>query len=250
MATPFSSSQANFRLGVGKNLFVIYYGWLIEDADGTPGREANLIAEARPDLVIASFYTFEPKYPNLSPQVRDLLHGAGVRLIAYVDTNYAQREAAVVEAEVKDYLAQGVDGIFYDQVYNFLDDQYTEYYTELYQFVHSQDKLVIVNTGIGQPGEEIMKICDILMVEHAWQELYQDNPWFTNYPPQRFMGNSSNEHENQVDYAVAVRDTQTGWANGVGWHFSTDHYIELPDWFLDYTASLGYGGPATRPADQ
>lgn len=238
-------SPTNFRSVIGKNLFVIYYGWLIEDPDGTPSQEALTIAAARPDLLIASFFTFEPKYLNFSLQVMELLHGAGVRVFAYVDTSYGTRELDTVKLEAADYLGQGVDGIFFDQVYNFLDDSYLDYYQELYNLVHNQGKSVIVNTGIGNTGQDVMKVTDILMVEHAWREQYQHNSWFSEYPAERFMGNSSNEHEVYVDSKLAVEDTQEAWANGIGWHFSTDHYVTLPDWFLTYANKLGYGTPET-----
>ncbi|HEX2913327.1 MAG TPA: spherulation-specific family 4 protein [Chloroflexia bacterium] len=237
---------AKYRFIKGKNLFVIYYGWLIADPSGTPNEYARLIAAAKPDLLLASFYTFEPKYLNLSPQVRELFRDAGVRIFAYVDTNYGNRPVEEVKAEAIEYLRQDVDGIFYDQVYNFLDDAKSDYYRELYTLAKNQLRAVIANTGIGQPGEEVMQVTDILMVEHAWRELYQSNTWFKKYQPERFMGNSSNEHPElntvyQIDRNTAQLDTTEAWANGVGWHFSTDHYIDLPEWFLQYAFSLGYG---------
>jgi hypothetical protein len=180
--------------------------------------------------------------------VRKLLQKAGVRIFSYVDTGYGQRDQAVVKAEVNDHLSQDVDGIFFDQVYNFLDSRHTAYYQELYEWVKSRSKQVIVNPGIAQPGKAVMSVTDILMVEHAWKELYRTNPWFRRYPPERFMGNSSNEHPDlQPGYLIncetAVRDTQEAWANGIGWHFSTDRYITLPAWFPEYSAKLGYGNP-------
>lgn len=230
-----------------RNLYVIYYGWLIASPDGQPNQEAIAIAGARPDALIACFYTFEPKYYNLSPQVRDLLHAAGTRIFAYVDTSYGMRPLEQVEAESLEYLANDVDGIFFDQVYNFLDDTHLAYYQRLYALVHARTKTVIVNPGIAQPGESIMSITDILMVEHAWRGLLQTNPWFRKYRPERFMGNSSNEPdpEQHFDYVVgpdtAVPDTLEAWANGLGWHFSTDRYILLPEWFSAYARNVRAG---------
>lgn len=84
-----------------------------------------------------------------------------------------------------------------------------------------------------------MSVTDILMVEHAWRELYQTSTWFKNYPSERFMGNSSNEYPGYaVDYDSAVKYTREAWTNGVGWHFSTDQYVNLPEWFQKYTKTL------------
>jgi hypothetical protein len=234
---------ANYRPITAKNLYTIYYGWLIADPEGTPNQEAYAIAAARPELLIAFFYTFEPKYTNLSEQVRKLMANAGVRLFAYVDTDYGRRDLEAVRAEVNEYLAQDVAGIFFDQVYNFLDNSRLSYYQEISSMVRSHTKAFIFNTGIAQPGEEIMNVTDIMMVEHDWRKLYQANSWFAKYPPERFMGNSSNEHpglyfDQPINADIAVRDTMEAWANGVGWHFSTDRYISLPVWFSEYAAKL------------
>ena len=227
-----------------RNLYVIYYGWLIASPDGQPNRAAQAIAAARPDALIASFYTFEPKYPNLSPQVRDCLRAAGTRIFAYADTSYGARPLAEVEAEASDYLAQGVDGIFFDQVYNFLDDAQLAYYQRLYALVRQHGKTVIVNPGIAEPGQAIMSVTDLLMVEHAWRGLIETNRWFAKYPARRFMGNSSNEPDSEqhfgylVDKDTALRDTREAWSKGLGWHCSTDRYILLPDWFAEYARAI------------
>ncbi|MEI7769335.1 MAG: spherulation-specific family 4 protein [Chloroflexales bacterium] len=224
--------------------YVIYYGWLIADAAGTPGPAATAIAAAGPGVLIGFYYTFEPKYPNFSRQVRDLLRAAQISFFAYVDTDYGNRPLAAVEAEARDYLAKGVDGIFFDQAYNFLDDRQTPYYQQLYALVHSSQKSVIINTGVAQSGEAIMEVTDILMVEHDWRLLPQLSPWHGRYPPTRFMGNSSNEagteryFDYRIGYEAAVRDTHEAWASGIGWHYSTDHYTTLPAWFSDYARSV------------
>lgn len=226
------------------NPYVIYYGWLIADAAGTPGPAAAMIAAAGPRALIGFYNTFEPKYTNFSPQVCEILHAAQIDMFAYVDTSYGNRSLTEVEAETYDYLAKDVDGIFFDQVYNFLDDQQAPYYQKLHALVRSSGKSVIVNTGVAQTGEAIMDVTDILMVEHDWRTLYRQNRWYARYPPERVMGNSSNEpgteryFDYRIDYATAVQDTEEAWANGIGWHYSTDQYTTLPAWFLDYARSI------------
>jgi hypothetical protein len=111
---------------------------------------------------------------------------------------------------------------------------------------------VIVNTGVAESGEAIMDVADILMIEHDWRSLYRMNPWYAQYSPERFMGNSSNEPGTQryFDYRVtcetAIRDTREAWANGVGWHCSTDRYTELPPWFSEYARGIADGGARAR----
>lgn len=229
------------------SLYVIYYGWLISTPEGAPNAQAHAIAAAQPKALIAFFYTFEPHYPNLSEQVRELLQGSGVALWVYVNTDYGQRALDEVKAEAVEYLSQGVDGIFFDQVHNFLDDTCSEYYQVLYDLVHSYGKTVVLNTGVAECGERIMDVTDVLMVEHDWRAMYRSNSWQARYPATRFMGNSSNEWPPEtlfgytVDCDAGVRDTREAWANGIGWHFSTEQYIELPDWFVRYAHQVGYG---------
>ena len=194
------------------------------------------------------FHTFSPRYPNLSPQVRDLLHSAGTRLFPYVDTNYGHRPVEEVEAEAIEYLAAGVDGIFFDRADNFLDDAHAPYYRRLKDLVSAGQKMVILNTGVAQCGEAIMDHADILMVEHDWRRLYQATAWRAVYPAERFMGDSSNEPDAdtflgyRVDGARAAQDTREAWSNGIGWHTSTDRYIHLPLWFAAYVHAITRSG--------
>lgn len=224
--------------------YVIYYGWLISAADGTPGPAATAIATARPELLIGCYYTFEPKYPNFSWQVCDLLHAQQIALFAYIDTDYGNRSLTTVEAEARDYLAKGVDGIFFDRAYNFLDGRQTPYYQHLAALVRHSQKSIIVNTGVAQSGEAIMDVTDILMVEHDWRMLHQLSPWHRRYPSARFMGNSSSEvgtdcyFNYRIDCTTAVRDTYEARERGIGWHYSTNHYTTLPTWFSDYMHSV------------
>src|SRR6266487_4263018 len=95
------------------NLYVIYYGWLISDKIGTPGPAAMAIAAARPEMLIGFYYTFEPKYPNFSQQVCDLLHAAQIKLFAYINTDYGDRHLAPAKRKARDNWPKGVDGIFF-----------------------------------------------------------------------------------------------------------------------------------------
>jgi hypothetical protein len=227
------------------NFYVIYYGWLIAGESGAPNRVARMLAAAQPRILIGAFATTQPHLVNMNPQVRDLLHAAGSQLFAYVPTSYAARDIGEVEAEVTHYLAAGIDGIFYDEVYAFSDDAKQEYYLRLYALAKDCGRAVITNTGVACSDESIMCVTDILMLEHQWRSFHEASQWCSSYPAERFMGVSSNEPGAHtclgyvIDEDVAVRDTRAAWSHGVGWHYSTDRYIELPAWFSGYVGALG-----------
>ena len=229
------------------NFYVIYYGWLTSDSSGSPNSLAAAIAAARPQMLIAVPYTFQPRFLNLSSQVCDLFHSVGTRIFAYAATGYGARDRGVVGAEVADYLASGVDGIFYDEVVSRLDRAQRKYYQHLYALVKDRGQTAIMNTGVAESSESLMEVADILMLEHQWRAFAQTCPWRSRYSPERFMGNSSNEpgstaHLGQiVDHDMAVRDTREAWARGIGWHYSTERYTELPAWFADYTRAVRDG---------
>ncbi|MEI6043041.1 MAG: spherulation-specific family 4 protein [Chloroflexota bacterium] len=225
--------------------YVIYYGWLVADQVGQPNQIARLIAAAQPQILVAAFYTDLLGCTNLSPQVQELLHTAGVKILAYVPTYYGLREHNSVKSVVRHYLKQGVDGIFFDEVYHFRDKDHLDYYQTLYEMVKEAGQQVILNIGLSHTDPLIMEVTDILMVEHRWRDFYRQCCWRTNYAPERFMGNSSNEPGSYkslgylVDLVKAVGDTLEAWENGIGWHYSTDHYIHLPEWYKDYTRLVG-----------
>ena len=226
------------------NLCVIYYGWLTSDSSGRPNSLATTIAAARPQALVANFYAAQPKFMNLSPQVRNLFHSVGTQIFAYTATGYGARERGAVQAEVADYLANGVDGIFYDEVAAHMDRAQSKYYQYLYALVNNHGRKVIMNTGVAESSEALMDVADILMLEHQWRAFSETCAWRSKYSPERFMGNSSNEPGSSaylghtIDGNVAVRDTLEAWARGIGWHYSTDRYTELPPWFAAYTRAV------------
>jgi hypothetical protein len=229
------------------NSYVIYYGWLIAGQSGGPNRAAKIIASSKPLILVAAYYTLEPRWANLSPQVRRLLHAAGVQICAYIPTGYGLRDLGHAQAEATDYLANGADGIFYDEVDAFNDDGKHEYYRALSTLVRERGKIVIMNTGVADTGEPIMNLTDILMLEHQWRAFYQTSPWRAKYPAERFMGVSSNEPwaigclGHAIDEAIALSDTIEARQHGIGWHYSTDRYTELPSWYLAYAQAANQG---------
>ena len=218
--------------------FVIYYGWLADDAGGEPNEDAGRIAAASPPLVIAHLRTAAPAgHLNLSPAVLALLRSAGTRVFGYVATAFGRLELDLARRAVAENLAAGLDGIFFDEADSLAGPAKFGYYTMLAQPVRQGGRKVVLNAGVSQCGERIMEVADLVMVEHQWRALRRDSPWAGRYDAARFMGVSSNE-ENAMGYTVdaqrAIEDSGEAARAGIGWHAATDRYIELPDWFETY----------------
>ena len=218
--------------------YVIYYGWLTDDAHGEPNDAAHAIAVAGAPLLIAHLRTAAPAgHRNLSPQVLALMRGAGIQVFGYVPTTYGRADTSVAAAAVGENLDAGLDGILFDESDSLVLPVKLAYYRQLCETVRGRGKSVILNTGVSRCGEYVMQIADRLMVEHQWRALHTDSPWAGNYPPERFMGVSSNE-EDAMGYVVdgerAIEDARLARESGIGWHTATTRYTELPDWFNNY----------------
>jgi hypothetical protein len=223
------------------NSYVICYGWLADDEAGVPNALARRIAAARAPLLIAQYWTDPRTHRNLSDEVLALMRAAGTQVFAYVRTGWGAADLQQAKASASEYLAGGVDGIFLDESYNFLDSAKLLYYRALAQLVRAEGRGLIANPGVSRCGEDIMSVADRVMVEHEWRSFGAHSPWSSRYPPDRFMAVSSNE-ENGMGYPVegarAIADTREAWDAGIGWHTSTDRYVGLPDWFDDYIAAV------------
>ena len=223
--------------------YVIYYGWLCDDARGEPNVAARAIAELRTPLLIAHARTAPPAgHVNLSSRVLALMHEASTQVFAYVPTAWGRADLQKVRRTVGEYLDHGVDGIFFDEGDSLCTDANHAYYAALAAHVRERGSQVIVNAGVAQCGEKIMEVCDRVMVEHAWRDARVRSLWLRRYPAERVMGVSSNEG-NAMGYRVdedrAISDTREAWEAGIGWHTSTERFVELPEWFARYAEALG-----------
>lgn len=225
----------------GAHKFVIYYGWYYNQ-DGRLGHDIDRIIEAKPEFIISPYYTSAGEV-NLRPKVMEKFHDNGIKVLTYVATGDTDRNLMNVLAEIKAGFDSGADGIMVDEV-SILHTQFElNYYKKIYDYVKSfgSDKIVVANPGSVLVSEEVMSISDIVSFEHQWR-LAPSIDWFSKYPSTRFMGVSSNDIENVMGYAVsennAVADTMDAWQAGIGYHFSTDSYTELPAWFGDYESKL------------
>jgi hypothetical protein len=140
-----------------------------------------------------------------------------------------------------DAVARGADGIFLDEADPLLRNDQRAYYGSIAQIVHREGRQVIVNTGRAQCGEAVMEIADRVMVEHQWRDLATRSLWTYRYAPERFMGVSSNEHHAMgytIDCSRGVSDTHEAWQRRIGWHTSTDRFVELPEWYEAYAQAV------------
>ena len=224
------------------NTYCIYYGWLIDDPGGRPSPDAKQIAAAKVPLLIAEFFTVQPRFRNMSPQVLALMKNAGTEVFAYVSTRWGEADLDDVKKLTAERLAGGVDGIFFDEAPSSLNSTTREYYKTLSKLVRDKGKSVILNPGVSRCDEKLMEFADRIMAEHEWRDLAVDSPWKSRYLDDRFMGVSSNvpdEHGRppmgyDVDEARAIADSREAWGRGVGWHTSTDLHVNLPEWFDAY----------------
>jgi hypothetical protein len=224
------------------NTYAIYYGWLTDDEQGEPNDVAHRIAAAGLPLVLAHFWTAAPeRHKNISTKVLALMHAAETQVFAYMATKGGNARLRDVRKSITEYLAEGVDGIFFDEADSLRDDSKLDYYAALAQQVRGEGKTVILNPGVSRCGERIMAVADRVMVEHAWRDFGAYSPWTSRYDADRFMGVSSNEGHAmgyRVDGQRAIEDTRDAWRRGVGWHTSTDLYVKLPDWFDAYCQTV------------
>lgn len=221
-----------------KELYVIYYGNL--HRNGAVTDEVAQIIAAKPTMAVLPYMSPGGQL-NLTPDIHEQFTDAGIQVITYTWTNYGNRDINEVFAEIDAQMAAGVDGIFVDEVTNIVTGAEYNYYSQIYRHAKSygEDKVVIMNPGHYKVTERIMSITDIVSLEEEW--VYHDSiPWKTKYAPARFMGVSSNEYCGScINNENALQKTTEAWASGIGYHFATNVYIELPDWFGSYAQAVG-----------
>jgi hypothetical protein len=229
---------AKVAFAKSENFYVIYYGHLV-DKNGTMTDQTNKILAAKPELVIVT-YSFPDGELNLTPYVYKQFSDAGIKVLTYTWTNYGSRDLNAVKADIDAQIASGVNGIFVDEMSNIQTDAEYNYYATIYKHIKSygQNKLVVMNPGHYKVAERVMQISDIVSLEEEWVD-HDQMSWIDRYPPSRFMGVSSNEYCSAcVNESNAAEKTTEAWSAGIGYHFSTDKYIELPSWFGSYVAQV------------
>ena len=221
--------------------FVIYYGWY-SDGDGRLGHDIDRIIRSNPEYVVSPYYT-SSGIVNLTPQVITKFNENGIGILTYIATGNAGRDLDSVMDEIRTGIESGAAGVMLDEVATLHNRWEIDYYEKIYDYVKSfgAEKVVVANPGSIMVNESVMSVSDIVCFEHQWR-LASALDWFSNYPPERFMGISSNDIAGVMGYGVdgemALRDTVESWQNGIGYHYSTDTYTRLPSWFEDYQEGL------------
>ncbi|MGQ9928082.1 MAG: spherulation-specific family 4 protein [Chloroflexaceae bacterium] len=220
------------------SIFSIYYGWLTTDAMGAPAPGTYQLAARQPGMLIAPAFTTEPRRCNLSAPVMRVLSAAGVRVLAYVDVAYGRRLVPQVLQDVREALALGAAGIFFDRAEYQWSSGAAAFYGAIAGEVQRSGGQVALNPGVACVDEQFLSVADLLMVEHHWLDFINQNSWRHQYDPMRFMGVSSNEPGAYevlgypVTRATALRDAQQCWTGGIGWFCGTDRFTEVPPWDL------------------
>jgi hypothetical protein len=146
--------------------------------------------------------------PNTDYQqgIKDLRQ-AGIEIVGYVPTNYAQRDLRAVEADIDLYAKHfNIDGIFIDEAAN--HPRNLNYYLQIYRYIKSQSNaaakpyLAIANPGTAVDKSYIDRpIADITTIFENYQKVWQ------NYQPPTYV-----KSPNSRNFAVLIHtaaDLQT-----------------------------------------
>lgn len=116
---------------------------------------------------------------------------AGLKILGYVSTGYAEVPLASIKAQIDRYYAwYNVDGIFLDE--SVPDAERQPRYKELYDYIKAKDgrgTTVVINPGTPAIDESYMAACDIVMNYESPAAAYASASfpaWTLNYPSRRF----------------------------------------------------------------
>jgi Spherulation-specific family 4 len=180
---------------------------------------------------------------------------AGITIMGYSDTDYTQRSAAAVEADVRNYKAwYGVTDIFLDQVSS--GRAQLGYYRNLARYIHSLNpgSAVMLNPGT-YPDQQYMSVGDIVMVFENTYASYvglRVPGWVRKYPAARFAyviyGTSGSQLANAISLAQQRHAGFVYVTNGTG----LQRYDSLPGYFSRENAIIAgcpaHANAAPRPS--
>jgi len=263
-----------------RHRYVVFYGWL-HDGNGLPNERCKRIATASPEILFTYMFfrgsgrwnTNPDGELNLTPEVISLLKGNGVKIYAYVPTEWGKYDISAVLKLVDKAKELNLEGVKIDECFAFAEGlekdpapARLEYYRKIYSHAKSLGLQVMANTGTKYTNEIWMELTDIIGFEHEWRDFptlkapYNCGGgwWMSKYSPDRFMGASSRgwidsntgNWADPMGYPItletAIRDTKDAWNLGIGWHYSCiswwdfrlENSNQLPDWFENYEAAI------------
>ncbi len=224
----YDNNNPEYLAYLAKFKYILYYG------DFTDGITKAIIA-VKPTFLVTNYYAMDR-------QTRQEFVDNHIPVIAYLPTHWTDRSLGNTLDEARNLLKDGADGIFVDESATMSNGWELWYYAQIYKAIKefNKDAVVVINPGTASISEKSMLVADIICFEHEWRNIKNLN-WASNYPGWRFMGISSNEFDNVMGYHVdantALQDLVEARKMNIAYHYSTDHYLQLPSWLYIY------GGP-------
>jgi Spherulation-specific family 4 len=165
---------------------------------------------------------------------------AGIQVLGYASTDYGQRPASAVEADVRNYRAwYGVTDVFLDLAASGV--RQLGYYQELASYIRTVDPgaTLWLNTGV-YPDERYMSVASVVMVFEGSYASYRDlrvPNWAFHYPAARFAHTIYATPASDLASAISLSGSR-----GAGHTYITDRsganpYSGLPGyWSRENTA--------------
>jgi Spherulation-specific family 4 len=149
-----------------------------------------------------------PPNPDYQQGIKDL-HQAGVKILGYVPSNYANRDLQAVKADIDVYLQHfKIDGIFIDEAAS-KEDKFN-YYQQLYQYIKSRSPHISTKVSsqyqvVINPGTSVDEIylkqpvADLTVIFENYQKVWAD------YHPPTYIKNYSSQHFAALVHTTANR---------------------------------------------
>jgi Spherulation-specific family 4 len=183
--------------------------------------------------------------PTYVTVVRDF-RKAGGRILGYISTNYAKRDIAGVERDLRSYLEfYEVDGIFLDEMPG--SKKSLPYYQKVHRLIKDlkPDLKIVGNPGQPIVDEGYMKALDCVVLFEGSATLYAEynpqvsTPWTGRYPANRFA-NVVHTVATPADMHRAMTRAVEGRA---GWVYFTNRklpnpYDGLPPYWTEETEDV------------
>jgi hypothetical protein len=169
-----------------QHTFVPAYAWSSAFWDGAIG------SRPAPSVIILDITGTgagsapEPHFQGLVAKA----HAAGIKVIGYSSTEYGQRPAGEVEADVRNYQAwYHVNGMFLDLTASASSE--LGYYQNLASYIHSSIPQSVIWLNPGDfPAQGYMSVGNVVMVfegTYAQYSQLQVPGWVSRYDPSRFV---------------------------------------------------------------